>query len=195
MVYPKRRIHLPPEAPLTRLRRFVWRSLIKGTLQRFEGVSDGPALQNPACGAAMSSYPSAERLFLCGRCLRRAALHLWRHRGGGQPTSRTTQWVGHGPTGPDRAEQSGQGGAEQSRAEQGGVCLAVLALGASAVCSKGNAAGAGHAFRDDGWNFARTKARRAARPLRLFGLFGGYQNTSFPPMPGPRSPTPLLGTE
>eukprot|EP00661_Eupelagonemidae_sp_cell13_P020250 gene20250-biopygen23548 len=32
MVYPKRRIHLPPEAPLTRLRRFVWRSLIKGTL-------------------------------------------------------------------------------------------------------------------------------------------------------------------
>eukprot|EP00661_Eupelagonemidae_sp_cell13_P020526 gene20526-biopygen16125 len=45
MVYPKRRIHLPPEAPLTRLRRFVWRSLIKGTLQRFEGVSDGPALQ------------------------------------------------------------------------------------------------------------------------------------------------------
>eukprot|EP00661_Eupelagonemidae_sp_cell13_P025191 gene25191-biopygen7466 len=34
MVYPKRRIHLPPEAPLTRLRRFVWRSLIKGTLQR-----------------------------------------------------------------------------------------------------------------------------------------------------------------
>eukprot|EP00661_Eupelagonemidae_sp_cell13_P007535 gene7535-biopygen10586 len=71
MVYPKRRIHLPPEAPLTRLRRFVWRSLIKGTLQRFEGVSDGPALlvwqgavyvprtftPGSACGAAFLHFP------------------------------------------------------------------------------------------------------------------------------------------